>query len=56
MLHYKQIQYEFCSKENILSPNNNVKYHTQTLNSKFYTYTIRYWDRMKTLIEHPQES
>lgn len=55
MLHYKQIQYEFCSKEHIFlfSPGNNIMQHmTQTL-SFLYMYSIimaRYWDQMKALI------
>lgn len=53
MLHYKQIQYEFCSKEHIFfftRQQHNVMYDTDTF---LYMYSIimaRHWDQMKALI------
>lgn len=56
MLHYKQIQYEFCSEEHILffSPGNNIMQRMTHIDTQFlYMYSIimaRYWDQMKALI------
>lgn len=49
MLHYEQIQYEFCSKEHIFSPGNDIMQH-MTHRQFLYMYSIimaRYWDQMK---------
>lgn len=54
MLHYKQIQYEFCSKEHIFfftRQQHNATYDTDT--QFLYMYSIimaRYLDQMKARI------
>ena len=53
MLHYKQIQYEFCSKEHFFptQQQHNATYDTDT--QFLYMYSIimaRYWDQVKARI------
>lgn len=54
-LHYKQIQYEFCSKEHIFffftQQQHNATNDTDTQFLYMYsTIMARYWDQMKALI------